>query len=172
MAEIVRGCSTRDSLRLVIYNLAKDIVECATVPPHAVENFKLGKALDDVKKDAVNGPHAILAYDITANTVYLIDSVPELQIAAAVLLCVSMDLLNGQVNARAEKCGIPEVIEEYDCEDDDDDDTEDPIEYDWDEPWESSTWESSISNDEPWKNPPIMDTADNVTSYRFKLGRH
>ena len=97
MAEILSQCSDKSNLRLVIYHLSENHVECATVGPDEVRQFNLGETARVIRNDARNGAHAVLAFDVRTNEVYLIDSTPELQIASAVLLCVVTELLNGNV---------------------------------------------------------------------------
>lgn len=109
MAEILSQCSDKSNLRLVIYHLSENHVECATTP-NADREYKLtNDEARAISNDARSGAHAVLAFDVRTNNVYLIDSTPELQIASAVLLCVVTELLNGCVQPRQSQCGRPEA---------------------------------------------------------------
>lgn len=96
MAEILDRVD-KNNLRLVVYHLSENHVECATDPQFA--HLNLGEIVDDIRDNAQHD-HAILAIDIRRNEVYLIEDVPELNAASAVLLCVVTELLNGCVMAR------------------------------------------------------------------------
>jgi hypothetical protein len=112
MAEILSQCSDKSNLRLVIYHLSENHVECATTP-NADREYKLSSdEAHTIRRNAPNGVHAVLAFDVRTKDVYLIDSTPELQIASAVLLCVVTELLNGCVQPRQSQCGRPEVRKE------------------------------------------------------------
>ena len=112
MAEILSQCSDKSNLRLVIYHLSENHVECATTP-NADREYKLtNDEARAISNDARSGAHAVLAFDVRTKDVYLIDSTPELQIASAVLLCVVTELLNGCVQPRQSQCGRPEVRRE------------------------------------------------------------
>jgi len=183
MEEILSQCSDKANLRLVIYHLGENHVECATMSPNEVRGLALGSVANAIAKDAQNGPHAILAYDMRSNDVYLIDSTPELPVASAVLLCVVTELLNGNVQPRANVCGRPNITDH--CREllpspsfDDDGDG-----Y----PIEASITRGEVVarrapngrfcrredvSDEPWKNPPTMGDANDVIQHRFRLGRH
>jgi hypothetical protein len=104
MAEILGRCSCRANIRLVVYHLTENHVECATTPD--VEQLRLGETARTIKADSRHN-HAILAYDLGTNEVYKIEDVPELPVASAVLLCVVTELLNGAVQPRESQYGIP-----------------------------------------------------------------
>ena len=104
MAEILGRCSSRANIRLVVYHLAENHVECATTPD--VDQLRLGETARTIKADSRHN-HAILAYDLGTNEVYKIEDVPELPIASAVLLCVVTELLNGCVQPRENQYGAP-----------------------------------------------------------------
>jgi len=104
MAEILGRCSHKTNIRLVVYHLSENHVECATDPN--VNQFSLGETARTIKADSRHN-HAILAYDLGTNEVYKIEDVPELPIASAVLLCVVTELLNGCVQPRENQYGIP-----------------------------------------------------------------
>ena len=183
MAEILSQCSNKSNLRLVIYNLSENHVECATVSPDEVRQFSLGEVGRTISYDARNGAHAILAFDMGSKEVYLIDSTPELQIASAVLLCVVTELLNGCVQPRQCECGRPEVRREaLRCE------ARPSIERiaesnfremekcscDVAKRDERGRFVRRVETptDEPWKNPPTFEDANMVMNRRFRLGRH
>lgn len=104
MAEIIGRCSCKSNIRLVVYHLSDNHVECATDPN--VNQFSLGETARTIKADSRHN-HAILAYDLGTNEVYKIEDVPELPVASAVLLCVVTELLNGCVQPRENQYGIP-----------------------------------------------------------------
>ena len=200
MEEILSQCSDKANLRLVIYHLGENHVECATMNPNEVRGLALGSVANAIAKDAQNGPHAILAYDMRSNDVYLIDSTPELPVASAVLLCVVTELLNGNVQPRANVCGRPNITdpcrESLPPFDDYDDGDGYPVEAkEWAKAFlDKLTDPCSITrgevvarrapngrfcrredvSDEPWKNPPAptMGDANDVIQHRFRLGRH
>jgi len=112
MAEITANVSNVKDLRLVVYNLSENHVECATVSPNEVREMTLSyDTARAIANDARNGEHAILAFDMRHNKVFLIDSTPNLEVASAVLLCVVTELLNGEVQCRTSQCGTPKVRE-------------------------------------------------------------
>ncbi len=104
MAEIIGRCSCKSNIRLVVYHLSDNHVECATDPN--VNQFSLGETARTIKADSRHN-HAILAYDLGSNEVYKIEDVPELPVASAVLLCVVTELLNGCVQPRENQYGAP-----------------------------------------------------------------
>lgn len=171
MAEILSRCSNKSNLRLVIYHLDENHVECATVSPDEVRKFNLGDTARVIREDAENGAHAVLAFDVKSGDVYLIDSTPELPVASAVLLCVVTELLNGCVQPRQCKCGRPE-----NCENDDKHPRiEDVVERNQLVKRDAcGRFVRKEEVDEPWKNPPTMEGADasTVLTRRFRLGRH
>jgi hypothetical protein len=104
MAEILSRCSCKSNIRLVVYHLSENHVECATTPD--VDQLRLGETARTIKADSRHS-HAILAYDLGTNEVYKIEDVPELPVASAVLLCVVTELLNGCVQPRENQYGAP-----------------------------------------------------------------
>ena len=104
MAEIIGRCSCKSNIRLVVYHLSDNHVECATDPN--VNQFSLGETARTIKADSRHN-HAILAYDLGSNEVYKIEDVPELPVASAVLLCVVTELMNGAVLPRENQYGAP-----------------------------------------------------------------
>lgn len=104
MTEILSRCTSKENLRLVVYHLSENHVECATTPN--VDELNLGETCRDIKADSRHN-HAVLAYDLCSREVYKIEDVPELPIASAVLLCVVTDLLNGCVQSRENRDGAP-----------------------------------------------------------------
>jgi len=104
MAEILDRCSCKSNIRLVVYHLSENHVECATTPD--VDKLRLGETARTIKADSRHN-HAILAYDLGTDEVYKIEDVPELPVASAVLLCVVTELLNGCVQPRENQYGIP-----------------------------------------------------------------
>lgn len=178
MAEILSQCSDKSNLRLVIYHLDENHVECATTP-NADREYKLtSNEARAIRNEARNGSHAVLAFDVRTNDVYLIDSTPELQIASAVLLCVVTELLNGCVQPRQSQCGRPEARRETPrfaprpsleqvAENN----------YRAMQQFEQEVVARRDSNgrfvrkvDEPWKNIPEADSASSVMHSRFSLG--
>ena len=175
MAEILSQCSDRSNLRLVIYHLSENHVECATVSPSEVREFALGDTARAIRNDARNGNHAVLAYDMANRNVFLIDSTPELPVASAVLLCVVTELLNGCVMPRQSQCGRPEVRRNAPRPS-----IEEVAEHNYralneefarrDERGRFVRREEA--NDEPWRNVPTDNSADTVMVRRFRLGHH
>ena len=152
IAQILERCSSPRRVRLAIYNLAENRVECATVSPSEVDSMKLLRNVDKVRECA-NDTFAILAYDIERGEVYLVESVPELPVASAVLLCIVTELMGGCVSHQPTVC-------KCECEE---------AEMN-DEPWDCECEDET--NDEPWKNIPNAETADSVMFRRFRLGTH
>lgn len=174
MAEILSQCSDKSNLRLVIYHLSENHVECATTP-NADREYKLtSDEARAISREARNGAHAVLAFDVRTKDVYLIDSTPELQIASAVLLCVVTELLNGCVQPRQSQCGRPEVRREA---------PRFAPRPSLEEVAENNyrAMEQEVARrdangrfvrkvDEPWKNIPETDDASTVMHSRFSLG--
>lgn len=104
MQEILGKCSCKANIRLVVYHLSENHVECATTPD--VDQLRLGDTARTIMNDSRHN-HAILAYDLGTNEVYKIEDVPELPVASAVLLCVVTELLNGCVQPRENQYGAP-----------------------------------------------------------------
>jgi len=96
--EILRDRANKADLRFVVYDLAENHVLCASDEggPSAVAKYALsGETANAIKRDATNGfPIAVLAYNLRANEVYLLDAVPEIAVANCLLLCV-MNILVG-----------------------------------------------------------------------------
>lgn len=174
MAEILSQCSDKSNLRLVIYHLSENHVECATTP-NADREYKLtNDEARAISREARNGSHAVLAFDVRTKDVYLIDSAPELQIASAILLCVVTELLNGCVQPRQSQCGRPEVRREA---------PRFAPRPSLEEVAENNycAMEQEVARrdangrfvrkvDEPWKNIPETDDASIVMHSRFSLG--
>ena len=171
MAEILSQCSDKSNLRLVIYHLSENHVECATTPD-ADREYKLSsEEARAISCDAQNGVHAILAFDVRSGEVYLIDSTPELPIASAVLLCVVTELLNGCVQPRQSQCGRPEVrrgCPRFEAP------REAPRAPELARRDASGRFVRKTESDEPWKTPPVVEQTDPsvVMNRRFRLGRH
>ena len=155
MAEILDRVD-KNNLRLVVYHLSENHVECATDPQFA--HLNLGEIVDEIRDDAQHD-HAILAIDIRRNEVYLIEDVPELNAASAVLLCVVTELLNGCVMARNGRDARNANVQPREANgrfakratpmDDD--------------PWEDDDKDDEVPRwEEPWA----------CTSHRFHIGRH
>ena len=104
MAEILNRCTCRSNIRLVVYHLSENHVECATTPD--ASQFSLGETARTIKADSRHN-HAVLAFDLGSNEVYKIEDVPELPVASAVLLCIVTELLNGCVQSRENQYGAP-----------------------------------------------------------------
>jgi hypothetical protein len=104
MAEILDRCSCKSNIRLVVYHLSENHVECATDPNP--NQFSLGETARTIMADSRHN-HAILAYDLGTSEVYKIEDVPELPVASAVLLCVVTELMNGCVQPRENQYGAP-----------------------------------------------------------------
>lgn len=178
MAEILSQCSDKSNLRLVIYHLSENHVECATVSPNEVRQLTLtSEEARTIRNEARNGVHAILAFDCGSGHVYLIDSTPELQVASAVLLCVVTELLNGCVQPRQSQCGRPEVRGELP--------SIERVAVADHRAMEQFTAQRDANGrfvrkadslvahpNEPWKNPPVAESANTVMNRRFRLGRH
>lgn len=92
MTEILKDCSDKSNLRLVIYHLDENHVECAT--ERDGQKYQLDRSVTDGLAENARAPHAILAYDIATKDVYLIDSAPELNACSAILLCVLTEIMN------------------------------------------------------------------------------
>lgn len=166
MNEIISQCSGKSNLRLAVYNLSENHVECATVSADEVRKFALGSVAREILRDAEGGSHAILAYDLGLDNVYLVDSVPELPVASAVLLCVVTELLNGCVQPRQTQCGAPRPNIEQVAENNYRAMNE-VVRRD-----ERGRFVRSNDVDEPWRNIPTQANANEVMAHRFRLGIH
>ena len=104
--EILANGVNKVDLRFVVYNLAKNHIECASEGPDAVAHYQLGESIaKQMLNDSTNGfEHAVLAYNLRSDTVYLLDSVPELSVANCLLLCV-MNILIDVDDTQHETCG-------------------------------------------------------------------
>ena len=96
--EILRNRADKADLRFVVYDLAENHVLCASDEggPSAVAKYALsGETASAISRDATNDfKVAVLAYNLRANEVYLLDAVPEIAVANCLLLCV-MNILVG-----------------------------------------------------------------------------
>ena len=117
---------------VAIYHVGERHLECAPEAgdPRSVER-KYGldsRTIEDIKREVGNDVHVILAYDFQRCEVYIIDAVPELQIASAVLTVLFAEMVCG-----CAPCDNPcKEKEPCDCEEewvDEDEDTDD-------EPWD------------------------------------
>lgn len=102
MTEILKDCSDKSKLRLVIYHLDENHVECAT--ERDGQKYQLDRSVTNELAENARAPHAILAYDITTKDVYLIDSAPELNACSAILLCVLTEIMNAPCTCGATHC--------------------------------------------------------------------
>lgn len=184
MQEIMCRCSNSRNLRLVIYNLRENRVDCATVSPQEVRKFTLSSpVVTDIKSMGGDGKFAILAYDLQTERVYLVDLVPELNAASAVLLCVVTELIGGQASlGNNTPCN---QYDEEDCDELGDEYFDDEVleeEYVAPEvvrrdargrfiPKNATHVRGGSANEEPWRNiPQSAEGADNVMGHRFRLG--
>ena len=110
MTEILKDCSDKSNLRLVIYHLNENHVECAA--ERNGRQYQLDPSVTDEIAENARAPHAILAYDITTKDVYLIDSAPELNACSAILLCVLTEIMNAPCTCG--KCGNASRVAEFD----------------------------------------------------------
>lgn len=102
MTEILKDCSDKSNLRLVIYHLDENHVECAT--ERDGQKYQLDRSVTDELAENARAPHAILAYDIATKNVYLIDSALELNACSAILLCVLTEIMNAPCTCGATHC--------------------------------------------------------------------
>lgn len=109
MTEILKDCSDKTNLRLVIYHLDENHVECAT--ERNGQKYQLDRSVTDELADNARAPHAILAYDMATKNVYLVDSAPELNACSAILLCVLTEVMNAPCTC--EKCGETHGVTEF-----------------------------------------------------------
>ena len=165
MAEILDRCSCKSNIRLVVYHLSENHIECATTPDMA--QLQLGETARTIKADSRH-PHAILALDLGTNEVYKIEDVPELPVASAVLLCVVTELLNGCVQPRENQYGIPQAARRIPR----------PMpmpqnvargangRFVRQEPREEQMWK------EPAAPTKVLDEGTPLVGHRFRIGRH
>ena len=174
MASILSDCTNKANLQLVIYHLSENHVECATVRSESeARAFNLdNNTASQISRDAVRGPHAILAYDKANSTVYLIDSVKDLVVASAVLLCVVTELLGAQVSVgrgvREERMGEVEPNTPNQRP------NHEVAMRDSRGRFVPRRNEDACCNDEPWKNPPTPSALEcgGLLNRRFRLGKH
>ena len=102
LREILDCKANKADLRFVVYQLSENHVLCASDDggPSAVAIYNLSRdTANAILHDATNGfKIAVLAYNMRTNEVYLLDAVPELQVANCLLLCV-MNILVGVSDA-------------------------------------------------------------------------
>ena len=67
MTEILKDCSDKSNLRLVIYHLNENHVECAA--ERNGRQYQLDPSVTDEIAENARAPHAILAYDIATKDV-------------------------------------------------------------------------------------------------------
>lgn len=131
MTAILSRCSDKRSLRLAVYNLNENRVDCAAMPPQQVRQLTLSSETVRSIKSSCDGrcKFAILAYDMSTGYVYLVDCTPELNAASAVLLCVVSELIGSAVPCRHDE---PVNPEDWDEDEDDEwtDDEDDDENYD------------------------------------------
>lgn len=104
-----------DSIAFAVYNLSENHIECGSFEggPQEARKYQLDSDVARaMTSDAANGNHAVIAYDLRGGDVYLLDTVPELQIASCVLLCV-MNVIIGYDSFKPSKsCGCREAVNE------------------------------------------------------------
>ena len=91
LREILANKASKSNLMFVVYDIGENHVLCASDEggPSAVRKYELsGDTCRAMRSDSPNGNFAVLAYNMADNEVYLLDTVPEAQIASCVLLCV------------------------------------------------------------------------------------
>ena len=167
MAEILNRCSCKSNIRLVVYHLSENHVECATTP-NADREYKLtNDEARAISNDARSGAHAVLAFDVRTKDVYLIDSTPELQVASAVLLCVVTELLNGCVQPRENQYGAPVAARRMPTP---------PQNVARGENGRFVRQEPRFEEEETFERPAaptrVLDNGTPLVGHRFRIGRH
>ena len=164
MAEILNRCSCKSNIRLVVYHLSENHIECATTPDMA--HLQLGETARAIKADSRH-PHAILALDLGTNEVYKIEDVPELPVASAVLLCVVTELLNGCVQPRENQYGAPVAARRMPTP---------PQNVARGENGRFVRQEPRFEEEETFERPAaptrVLDNGTPLVGHRFRIGRH
>ena len=129
-AKILEVC---ESPKIAIYNIKENHLECAPDNPggnprDVERKYALdSRTVSDIKARVNGAAHVILAYDFCNATVYIIDAVPELQIASAVMTVLFEYVFSNALKGTKKKC---------ECEEDED-------------PWEDDRDELPDWDDEP-----------------------
>ena len=164
MAEILNRCSCKSNIRLVVYHLSENHIECATTPDMA--HLQLGETARTIKADSRHS-HAILALDLGTNEVYKIEDVPELPVASAVLLCVVTELLNGCVQPRENQYGAPVAARRMPTP---------PQNVARGENGRFVRQEPRFEEEETFERPAaptrVLDNGTPLVGHRFRIGRH
>ena len=123
---------------VAIYNVQENHLECAPEiagGPRAIES-KYGLdscTVSQLKREVGGAAHVILAYDFDNCEVFIIDAVPELQIASAVMTVLFAEMICGdckKADPRPCKCKDPdEECEEW-LDDDEWEEEDEGIEFD------------------------------------------
>lgn len=116
LREVLGMVGSKRDLRIAIYHLGENHIECASDEGGAgvAEKYQLQKSVANaIRDDATNHfAHAALAYDMSRNEVYLLDAVPELAVANCLLLC-AMNILLETESATKALCTRNEDMENY-----------------------------------------------------------
>jgi hypothetical protein len=163
MAELLDSCTSKSNVRLVVYHLGENHVECATEAPDVVDSFKLdANTISKIKNEPIHGDHAILAFDMGNKTVRLIDAVPEIGAAAAVLLCVVTELFGGVIHQRVNEDGVPRQMPQNVRRN-----------FEFDAPKEEFGPKEDDSNINSWLRDftPRDDNGEAIIKRRFHIGR-
>lgn len=98
LRELLASGVAKANLAFAIYHLGENHIECASDEggPQVGQKYQLSReTANAIKSDATNHfNHALLAYDMRTNSVYLLDAAPELAVCNCLLLCV-MNILLG-----------------------------------------------------------------------------
>lgn len=117
LAQVMQLVPNKSSIKFVIYNLVDERVELTTSMNHRADNFfNLGnhelesivhdseRAKEEARKMGMHIPkgvdrNVLLAYDVDSNTVFLIQSAPDINGISGVLMCMVSELISSNVRS-------------------------------------------------------------------------
>lgn len=122
LAQIISFASSKRNIRFVIYHLGKNQVELATEMGDCNNRFHLDSSIvremindgKEMKDEAIRhgmrlpqgtDEHALLAFDLGGNNVFLIQTAPELQVVSSILMGMVSELMAASTPSEHVRCG-------------------------------------------------------------------
>lgn len=178
MQEILAKASSPRNLRLAIYGLGVNHIECAVDERDASVLALSRDVVEQIKRETRGNEHAILAYDMQTRNVYLVECTPELNAASAVLICVVSEMV-GAAMPMPSQTPIFGDWEKSDADDEDWDDVDEDEDDDDDSHWmpapevvRRDARGRFVPKNAVERRPcPSNDATNGLLNRRFHLGR-
>lgn len=113
------GMYAPQDIVLVVYDLVENHVVCASDEggPSSVAKYSINSSTaSEMKKDGGGNRFALLAYNLNESVVHILDAVPELQIASALVLVATNVILGSALGGKQNYNKARDISREYDAE--------------------------------------------------------